>query len=468
MAAVRSPGEIRAYQVILEQIRRIDDKVHSVAIEAFKNLGINANDEEGRREILQILEKVRHGSARWFPSPKDPGVYFIYKIDGGPKDIERTSLGIKTSLERGNPSERMEPVAVFKVGSKRANIEIFVRDIATKLGLEDVACPGIFYAQQRPDLSLWQEDDKQLSEDLWSGATKFYVDQDLRDDAHVVGILEPFIGQLSRQAELRRSQYIKITVFALAIGLRDAHSDNVLSKLIDVEECMPVRLDPDARESATPATHLPFLADPICEECIGETACTYLKELVSRWNVDLICDEISKIKISFPDIVSECSDSFKPGVVYYDENYVKVTGDYESEPDDLFERQPLNGKNLVFSDHQIGALKIRLERLKSIILTKINPETNLRDIVDLFDPFYARCVKVISAVQKVSRERTLSEGSHSELVRTFSGGPYNLGGRRTASPAVFRTSPQKFAENLEKLATTEDLGSILGAMFSSI
>ena len=466
MAAVRSPGEIRAYQVILEQIRRLDDKVHSVAIEAFKNLGINPKDEEGRREILQILEKVRHGSARWFPSAKDPGVYFIYKIDGGPKDIERTSLGIKTSLERGNPSERMEPVAVFKVGSKRANIEIFVRDIATKLGLEDVACTGIFYAQQKPDLSLWQQEDKQLSEDLWSGATKFYIDQDLRDDAHVVGILEPFIKQLSPQAELRRSQYLKITVFALAIGLRDAHSDNVLSKLIDVEECMPVRLDPGARESATPATHLPFLADPICEECIGETAFTYLKELVSKWSVDLICDEISQMSISFPDVVMESEDSFASDHEYLDENHIRVTGDFETEPDDLFEKRPLDGKNLIFSHHQIGTLKIRLERLKSIILTKINPETTLRDIVALFDPFYARCVKVITTVQKASRERTISEGRPSALVRTVSSEePYNLAGRSSASPLIFRTSPEKFEKNLGRLSYG-NFAEILEAMFS--
>lgn len=325
---------------------------------AMKLLGVSPQDEQSYLENGEIFKKVFHGETRFSSSPRDSGIFYL--LD----------------------SQSDEKVGVFKIGRKRAASELSARKLLTRLGLSAQAISGVFCAIKSPNL----KHSEPIVEDLWNGNVKVYLDNKKRSvPSKVVGILEPY---LCGSASGDLLAYALTVVASLAIGLRDGKRDGLSRnfRLIDFEDNMPARLDPngDAINVSSAATHLPFLEEPFSFSYLTESQMEILVKLTQKWDLEQIRAHLQKEKLCYQDHIAEEAEC---GQRLVDEGNAHV--EIEDQPlNPLYEQNRQSGR--LYSDSQIAACLLRLERLKTCLARAYEDNCTLRplDLVFAVDPFF--------------------------------------------------------------------------------
>lgn len=513
MASLSLSSSIRPYQQIQEHLNIINlSSKTEEATSSLIALGIHPSDKEAAAVMRGKIIETLSLDSEIIPSPRDPGVYYVYNLSGYETEekahvitqiVQTLSCRSRTP---GAESKELEPTAIFKIGSKRAQVETTVRKIAHLLGFEAQSLPGVFFTirtavkQKTPyesmnDIfsSLVQKnalfekekeegasadtsfdetanpseassessedeevfDDFHPIEELWSGQTKVYQDLEGKS-SNLVGILEPFNPMPSMSKQKKKQSYAFLTLFSLAIGLRDAREDNITNVILDSEECMPNRIEPtsDVEEidHQVAATHLPFLNSEFLDQPMNKQDFAHCARLIRGWDIEKIVAEVSEEKIKYADIVSEKASLVKSKHKLQDSNKTEVRVIVDQNPDhedDLFDPKNLEKTNKVFDEKQILAFKTRLERLKKLFTEDAKETVTPREIVAAVDPFYVKHIKMLELLESKRRERTLSidsaqSGRFSASLRSLSS-EYE---RREDSPKLFtagRFSPFEVA-----------------------
>ena len=513
MASLSLSSSIRPYQQIQEHLNIINlSSKTEEATSSLIALGIHPSDKEAAAVMRGKIIETLSLDSEIIPSPRDPGVYYVYNLSGYETEekahvitqiVQTLSCRSRTP---GAESKELEPTAIFKIGSKRAQVETTVRKIAHLLGFEAQSLPGVFFTirtavkQKTPyesmnDIfsSLVQKnalfekekeegasadtsfdetanlseassessedeevfDDFHPIEELWSGQTKVYQDLEGKS-SNLVGILEPFNPMPSMSKQKKKQSYAFLTLFSLAIGLRDAREDNITNVILDSEECMPNRIEPtsDVEEidHHVAATHLPFLNSEFLDQPMNKQDFAHCARLIRGWDIEKIVAEVSEEKIKYADIVSEKASLVKSKHKLQDSNKTEVRVIVDQNPDhedDLFDPKNLEKTNKVFDEKQILAFKTRLERLKKLFTEDAKETVTPREIVAAVDPFYVKHIKMLELLESKRRERTLSidsaqSGRFSASLRSLSS-EYE---RREDSPKLFtagRFSPFEVA-----------------------
>lgn len=315
-----------------------------------QKLGIHTQDKTAIEEISHLLSALADGSLKII-STENTGVYFIQKQDS---DAERT-------------------IAVYKLGRKRAAMELAARLLANRLGLGEHVIAGAYSALFNPPFVKNEE----TVEELWDGHEKIYsqsqssdasLEADADDDVFdmqlqmdylnlheeadgklsdwsrevhssdsddeyecnaeeqvslekdvkktacaVVGIIQPF---LCERPAASLYEFTLMTIVALAIGLRDGKKDGFIgSTLFDTEDCFPMRIDPIwsekiIHESAS-AVDLPYLdQDSRTNTALTLEEVSKLAALVQQWSISEIILELGRLKIQYEDTVVDKSQPF--------------------------------------------------------------------------------------------------------------------------------------------------------------
>jgi hypothetical protein len=531
---VASLSSIRPYQQIQEHLNIINlSSKTEEATSSLIALGIHPSDKEAAAVMSGKIIETLSSDSQIIPSPRDPGVYYVYNLSGYQKEekaqviteiVETLSCRSRTP---GAESRELEPTAIFKIGSKRAQVETTVRKIAHLLGFQAQSLPGVFFTirtavkQKTPFESMndifsslvqknallekekgarasasfderanpseasseWSEDEEVFDdfhpiEELWSGQTKVY--QGLEEkSSHLVGILEPFNQMPSMSKQKKKQSYAFLTLFSLAIGLRDAREDNITNVILDSEECMPNRIEPNSDveeiDHQVAATHLPFLNSEFLDQPMNKQDFAHCARLIRGWDIEKIVTEVSEEKIKYADLVSEKASLVKSKHKLQDSNKNEVRVIVDQNPDhedDLFDPKNLEKTNNVFDEKQIVAFKTRLERLKKLFSEDAKETLTPREMVAAVDPFYVKHIKMLELLESKRRERTLSidsaqSGRFSASLRSLSS-EYE---RREDSPKRFtagRFSPFEVAgrypgpSNLARCTTRELLSIVDG------
>jgi hypothetical protein len=205
---------------------------------------------------------------------------------------------------------------------------------------------------------------------------------------------------------------------ALAIGLRDAKEDGGIINdiLIDVEDCMPNRLDAPKTTHWTQlaaATHLPYLdTNPNSQIAISHEELKMMATLVASWDIDKIISEISQETIQFKD---ESAEQLKGTGIDDGGCHIKILKATKQLIDD---KTTDRLANKVFSNEQLAACTLRLERMKAFINKQAlekNPFTAIELVlaIDLdAKKFYDRLVPGSSLRASTERTRTTSGRFH--------------------------------------------------------
>lgn len=502
--------ELPSYRQISHLISRAictfqpDEYKKSVSTE-FQRLGIESQDLQAEESLKLLISNINKLQVRILPSATSSGVY--------------------TVEAKEEKSTQYRNLAVFKIGHKRAAIELQARKLAFKLGLEQHVIPSCFAALENPD--LFAEED--VSEALWNGKEKIFVKNSTKTDAilesdessqssldmydkwflssipsspassqsnsapsspkkgqtlrcleslesdslpssaasspmkctpnaspvkktpqsraslasakkrlnfgespkAVVGIIQPYLNNSEEIAS--PLSCVQTTMAALAIGLRDAKEDGIINEtLIDVEDCMPSRLDAPQATAAkwtefTCATHLPYLdTNPSSKLTISHDDLQTVAKLVTNWDINKIISELADESIQFKD---RSAEQLKGTGVDDGGCHIKIQN---AMPQlfDVQKKDPLTNK--LFCDAQLAACRTRLERMKSFILKQAiekNPFTAV-ELVFSVDPDAKRFYEALTTQSslRASTERTLS---------TL--GPFHVIGQQTPHSAGIRS-----------------------------
>lgn len=346
----------------------------------FKQLGVSPEDKEAVNAMSQLLSTLGDGSLK-VATTDNSGIFFIQK----------------KLAQEGKKKTQFENVAVFKIGRKRAAMETMARFLANSLGLNKQMIPGMFCALQNPVF----DPNEDTIEELWNGLDKVYFTQSAKpkkayddddlfelDPLHqllkeeeeeneveetarsVVGIIQPFLFE---QTEASLYEYTLMTMLALAIGLRDGKKDGYKgSTLFDVEDCMPIRIDPiwtkEKMADSPSAIDLPYLDQDnrtsmkLSMEDVGRLA-----ELVQKWNAHTIVQNLSRLKIRYEDKVAEKIKAKGKGT---DEGLCSVeivTGELHKINGRLNHLNPSNKRHILLPE-QLEACNTRLQRIRDFIL----------------------------------------------------------------------------------------------------
>jgi hypothetical protein len=205
-----------------------------------------------------------------------------------------------------------EPCATFKIGRRRANYEIAAAKLSHLLGLQDSIVEGVFCAVKDPIIKKSSKPDADVLEELFIDPTISKMlelhKKPGKSSRYVVGIIEPFLTlRPSRDAANELLLFAKMTILALAIGLRDGKNDgHIQYRLFDNQECMPTRLDPaDSDRTPVPATDLPFLENPLSESALPIEVIDSLKELVMKWDFMRILTLLHSFEVQYADRITE-------------------------------------------------------------------------------------------------------------------------------------------------------------------
>lgn len=316
------------------------------------------------------------------------------------------------------------PYSVFKIGRKRANLELFAHEFSKILYLERYSIPGTFCTLKNPPVPLKDSPDgEDLFEELFSGHAKKLKLNKTEGKQFVVGILEPFIPKepTSSLTEIEHlAHFAKMILLSLSLGLRDAKSDGHIDyRLIDMEECMPNILDPKdpKAETAVPATDLPVLDTPLSEQILSPEIVDELKSLTELWDVETIAAFLTSKEIQYADSIAESyapkgfrhSLSLDEGNCFF--NWIPSTsiGRQASPSFTGYSVKSIETKKL-FDDDQIKACIERIFRIKNFI--KTHDSFTILDIVFATDPFYQ------IAYNYLKKEcPSISENLHVQLSR---------------------------------------------------
>lgn len=434
-----------AHQTIGDLYSQIADhlkKGESIPGEIFKQLGVHPKDKEAVSSMQNICQVIiEEDSHRIIPS-LDPGVFYVLEA----KDVSDIDLfqqkNTEVVLEKINKSQ-ITPIAVFKVGRKRAQLELVARRIASLVKLDRHIIFGMFASLKMSAIPPFWNEELEMTEDLWNGDTKRYKPINSPDSGYIVGILQPFIKKSEEAVttQERVRQLAHMTVLAIVLGLRDARDRNIINDMfIDNEEFFPSRLDPDPEQGkAAAASHLPYLFDyPECEDHFSGELIEELYELTQKIDAFVLAKNLTDIKKCFFDTVvddieiktqasnsplsksvgalSLSEDSDEDDIQFISSSGEKSETEEESseidEADEEFstvdeggcmvsiescelEDNPLflpNSAPSVFSEAQCAAFTTRIAKLKRLFLDEFNnPHRALScmDIVKRIDPFFA-------------------------------------------------------------------------------
>lgn len=406
-------------------LKKAIDLDRVVSDKALEALGIDESDLQAKENMRPKLVKVLSPHARIFPAPKDPNIFYIYNLKKV-KNKEEVSRAIEKALDDDRLQECIResiipaPEAVFKIGSKRALLEVTFRKIAHYIGLGGLAIPGVFYMLQKPDLSKWSGDNK-AEEELWNGNIKEFDFTGIRDKSCVIGILEPFLKKEHLSKKEEKKLFVFLVVLALATGLRDARSDNVLMQFLDIEEYMPNRLKPQENvEKACPATHLPFvLENPLKDESIEPDLLEEVRQVVFGWDPETLTKKLEKLEVVFADYLSESivvneqdessDEDFIEDHKIEDQGGCEVTVysplDMMFVDEHLFSKKDVKKEPFIFNEKQLATFKERLTKLQQILR---NDYLTPYNIIELLDGFYTQDVKLRLLVEEL-RGSSLAE-----------------------------------------------------------
>ena len=419
-------------------------------VSLLRYLGVSPNDPLAIKTMSEMLPQLADDSLQIIETDSS-GAFFIQK-------------GI--ALNESDNTE-LRNIAVFKIGRKRASMETMVRHLANSLGLEKHMLPGIFCALQNPPLS--NEEEEAAVEELWNGLDKTYLPDDNKDPAPllkfgklnfedeidldafgkesenldnvkktartVVGIVQPFLPD---QSESSLYEYTLMTILALAIGLRDGKQDGYKgSMFFDVEDCMPLRIDPvwskENMHESPSAIDLPYLdKDERTHTMLSQEDVGRLAELVQKWNITAIVQDLNHLKIRYEDKTAELFEEEKRGL---DEGgcNVEVAAGIPHQINGVFNHldKANSKKRHILHPDQLEACNTRLRRIQDFIKGHALQQTSFspQDLVCAVDKF-----------GKVFREALLSSPS-SSLPKSVSHvlnsqGPNHITGRQ--SPKVLR------------------------------
>jgi|GEM_PF-6718962 len=373
--------------------------------------------------------------------------------------------------------EKNKAFAVFKIGTKRARMEILVRHIAHMLGLERHAIPGIFcsirppirkpteremkaalersdeddFCPPGPEFTPLDFPDVVLSEELYNGHQKVHQ-PGTHDDNYgldtpytLTGILEPYIFET---APMNAQDFIHVTMTALAVGHRDGKADGIIDKtLVDPEECMPDYLDPgsDNQDEEVAATHLPFLENILAHRELLDDQLAALANLVNGWAPFQIAQDLSNQGFLFVDEPSEEMELDSEG---WDHGGCRV------------QIEPLRGKVVpidvskgnLLTDKQISVCLERIIRLKASVLKAKNFEQSLTAVLltGAVDPFWAAHYEAYRESPACpSPAHIAGYLSPSALSRSYSGRSSVGAGAVEPSPPALSNMPPSFFKDPE-------------------
>jgi hypothetical protein len=354
-------------------------------------MGIDPHDQVAQTTLRALQQQLSHTTIE---ATANTGIYFIKNEEG-------------------------KEIAVFKVGRKRASMEIIARRLAHLLGLEKHMIPTMFAVLNNPPFC---SADEETVEELWNGKEKVYTSlshvksSDATDESRslasakhsrqasvdsttewkesgegladysfvsneesdsrrlslasqsssssqshsrqsstgsnvsfsdlqdrnlleeqfnallnlssedssansssweqtacaVVGTVQPF---LDKQPEADLFNFALLTIFALALGLRDGKKDGMIgSTWFDIDDCMHCRLDPSKLDDPA-ALDLPYLDnDRRTDQYLTLDQVAQLNEIVSKWNILDVMLTLSSQRILFHDSYAEEMDADDTGI----------------------------------------------------------------------------------------------------------------------------------------------------------
>lgn len=260
-----------------------------------KQLGVAEGDEAAHRTMISLMKKACKKDVKIEPTEKEgqSGVYFLSRPGRG-------------------------RFAVFKVGEKRAEMELLARRIAHRIGLPYVS-PGVFctiaypkFHREATIVELWNGNQKIFKGGEGYRESLYDQNQRLGKPFTITGILEPYF-EPQKKDDITPADFASMTTLALAIGLRDAKCDGIgIGKngaiLFDTEECMPTRLLPDkSPNQCVAATHLPYLAHALAKKPIPPETIQMLREKIEPFarSLNHQMSELGQETILFPDEAAE-------------------------------------------------------------------------------------------------------------------------------------------------------------------
>jgi hypothetical protein len=428
-------------------------------------LGLCAGDALACQQMTPLLQALKERSFSLISKPNvDTGIYFL-------QDAHNQDIG------------------VFKLGRKRAAIELLVRKVAHLTGLGEHTTAGLFCAVKDFEGGGIEDEDELITETLWNGFTKIYCerpsdeesecsdDLDTRqtslffesadesesceipesvDKAHkvVVGILEPYLPHPQTEAPLL--EFTRMTLLSLIVGLRDAKKSGYSGSVqFDVEDSFPLWIDPPNAGECPAATDLRYLTDDLrAQTPLNPGDLRSLAALVSRWDIDALIGQLSQETIAYPDAFVEEEDEADDDCVFEDgEGNYACLETRDSHPIngvlDLWHNNP---ERKILKEQQLEALRLRMSRAKECILTAAQSFCLLApiDLVFAVDPRARQLAEEII--------RSPSENIQRELWAELS----PLGAAGIFNPKRYRGSPIEASSPTTPLFMTTSFHRQLG------
>lgn len=234
----------------------------------------------------------------------------------------------------------------------------------------------------------------------------------------VVGLVQPF---LSDRKEATLYEFTLMTLFALAIGLRDGKKDGYKgSEWFDVEDAFPIRIDPtwtpEKIKKSPSALDLPYLdKDPRTLASLSPEQVSNLAAIVENWNIDKIIESLKSLKIRYRDTSAEKLPKRTKGK---DEGGCRIN---IKSPDPhlinghLNHLSSANDGYRIFLPSQLDACRTRLQRLKEYILKCSAQKQTFtpQDLVHCVDPWgkiYQQTILSSPKLNKFIDSRLAKEG----------------------------------------------------------
>ncbi len=336
-------------------------------------LGAAKTDANAHASILRLALKALQPGVQIIPSEDDTGVYRL--------------------------SENGNVFGFFKVGEKRAGMELFMRRIAHHLGIEKHAIPGVYcsianpiFPKEETIVELWNGRQKKFGGEKCSYTNSVRKDNfGLEQPYTLTGILEPYIAS---EEQMTIANFANMTVLALVTGLRDAKLNGILGTMfVDTEDCAPSRFLPERSPNRhVAATHLPYLAHPFAKEPILSEV---LKQLMSKIDGSLV----SFLKAQEVQIADLASEALKDKETGWDDGgcFVRI----EASPQILEKQTSINmdpsEATPLFTKDQLDAFAMRLQRLKEFLRDSISTQKtpSSLDMVCAVDPLYGAQMKAL-------------------------------------------------------------------------
>jgi hypothetical protein len=406
------PAHEKIGAVFAQTLEAIRAGEQEKAAKLLSHLHVADGDKEAQQTMLSLIETLSDGSLRIVNATT--GTYFFQK------PVEE---------KKG----QFENVAVFKIGRKRAAMETMARQFAHTLGLSKHMISGMFCAvlnipinhPDSMDAEETNEDMEETVEELWNGNEKVYLPSSGKKTAEaVVGIVQPF---LKKEPTASLIDYTKMTIFALAVGLRDGNNFEG-STFFDVEDCMPIRIDPPLTpgdiEKSPSAIDLPYLdKDPRTTEKLSPEEIAQLYNLVWQWDILSIISNLKHLKIHYEDREAE---ELLPDRESVDEGGHHIKVEKTVSPHlingELNHLLPNNAKRRILLPDQLNACNTRLQRIRDYITHSArNNRTftpqELVYAVDLWGELYHKVIQTSELPKQYERSLRMS-GMNSLSGRT--------------------------------------------------